>query len=247
MPRNSCLRTGLLATLVILAGCASAPPLPPPPPALSDSERLGVERLGLMADPWEAGNRDVYRFNALLDEAVLLPAVRTYRAATPEFLRHRVSDFFGNLDDVRTFINGALQLRPQVAGQAFGRVAINSSFGLLGLVDVADAFGMPQPEEDFGQTLGWWGVPSGPYRVLPLLGPSSLRDAMGFGADFSARVFWEPTPLRDPPGRGTLVSGAEALDTRHRIGFRYFETGSPFEYELVRFLYGKKRELDVRR
>jgi phospholipid-binding lipoprotein MlaA len=114
-----------------------------------------------------------------------------------------------------------------------------------GLFDLAGARGVPQANEDFGQTLGHWGVGPGPYLVIPVLGPSNVRDGIGIAAD--AALLWLATPaaVSDSLAYNSARFGLQSIDTRHRTAFRYFETGSPFEYDLVRLIFTEKRKLDV--
>lgn len=128
-------------------------------------------------DPWEGFNRKTFAFNDAVDRAILKPVAQGYEKVTPAFVREGVNDFFGNLDDVGTSLNNFLQGKFAEGGSDLGRVLVNSVFGVFGLWDVATPLGLEKHDEDFGQTLGWWGVPSGPYLVIPLLGPSSARDA----------------------------------------------------------------------
>jgi phospholipid-binding lipoprotein MlaA len=128
-------------------------------------------------DPWEGLNRKTFAFNDALDRAILKPAAQGYEKVTPAFVREGVNDFFGNLDDVGTSLNNFLQGKWREGASDAGRVVVNTVFGVFGLWDVATPLGLEKHDEDFGQTLGWWGVPSGPYFVIPLLGPSSARDA----------------------------------------------------------------------
>lgn len=128
-------------------------------------------------DPWESFNRGSYAFNDTLDKAVLKPVAQGYVWVLPEFARAGVTNFFANIDDVGTGINNILQGKMTQGGSDLGRFAFNSVVGIFGLWDVATPLGLEKHYEDFGQTLGWWGVPSGPYLVIPFLGPSSARDA----------------------------------------------------------------------
>lgn len=128
-------------------------------------------------DPWEGFNRTMFEFNDDLDQAVVKPVAQGYKKVMPEIIDNGISNFFDNLDDFVNLVNNLLQLKVEPAVQDFGRITWNTTVGLLGFFDVASAFGFPKHDEDFGQTLGYWGVPSGPYLVLPLLGPSTLRDA----------------------------------------------------------------------
>src|SRR5689334_12847351 len=128
-------------------------------------------------DPWEGFNRGVFSFNEGLDKAVLKPVATGYQKVVPAFAREGVTNFFANLEDVGTGLNNILQGKPGQGASDLGRVVVNSLFGVLGLWDVATPMGLEKHYEDFGQTLGVWGVQSGPYLVLPLLGPSTARDA----------------------------------------------------------------------
>ncbi len=196
-------------------------------------------------DPWEAYNRGVYWFNAGLDDYALIPAVNAYRAVTPGPVRQGVTNFFDNLDDVRTLLNQVMQLRFKPAWDTTRRLTTNSTLGLLGVLDPATRFGIPKHDEDFGQTLGRYGVANGPYFMLPLFGPSTLRDALGRGVDLLMLGWLDPLELDRYPKRQIPYYPLLVLDTRETTAFQYFETGSPFEYELVRLLFVTKRELDI--
>ncbi len=135
------------------------------------------------SDPWEGLNRKTYAFNEQIDKAVLRPVARGYVKATTPFIRARVSNFFGNIADVGTGLNDVLQGKLPQGINDFGRIVVNTTFGVAGLWDVASGLGVEQRDEDFGQTLGWWGVPSGPYFVIPFLGPSTARDAPARAVD----------------------------------------------------------------
>jgi phospholipid-binding lipoprotein MlaA len=134
-------------------------------------------------DPFESFNRGVYRFNDAVDQAVIKPAAKGYSAAIPPPARMMVSNFFSNLDDVIVTANDLLQLKVVQAIADSGRILVNTTVGLYGLVDLATVVGLPKHREDFGQTLGFWGVGDGPYLVLPILGPSTVRDSIGDLAD----------------------------------------------------------------
>ena len=127
-------------------------------------------------DPWEGLNRKTYAFYDAVDQAVLKPVAQGYQKVVPAYARERISNFYGNLEDIGTSLNNFLQGKPVEAINDFGRVIVNTTFGILGFWDVATPLGVEKHYEDFGQTLGWWGLPSGPYLVLPLLGPSTARD-----------------------------------------------------------------------
>jgi phospholipid-binding lipoprotein MlaA len=239
----------LLLTLTLAAGCTAVPAerlgsVPPRSPVTAQ-EQQEVYPIDVY-DPLEGFNRHVYNFNARFDRYVFLPVVNGYTRVTPDFLEDRVSSFFNNLSEFRNGVNGTLQGRPQVAGTALARLFINSTVGVLGLFDLATEFGIPEHEEDFGQTLGRWGMRSGPYLVLPILGPSNLRDAGGVAADTAAtNLLPVVQDVNDSVYFNPAVYTLYFIDARRRVGFRYYRSGSPFEYDLIRFLYTKKRELDI--
>lgn len=128
-------------------------------------------------DPYENFNRKVFAFNDAVDRNALKPVAQGYKAVTPELVQTGVGNFFDNLSDLWTGANNMLQGKAVAGLSDFGRVLINSTVGVGGLFEVASKAGLPKHDEDFGQTLGYWGVPSGPYLMLPLLGPSTVRDA----------------------------------------------------------------------
>jgi phospholipid-binding lipoprotein MlaA len=194
-------------------------------------------------DPWQGMNRRIYNFNYHFDRYVFLPTVRGYQNVTPDFAEAGVSNFFDNLRDVNTFLNSVLQLSGTKSAQSLGRVAVNSTIGLLGLIDVATFFGIDRPVEDFGQTMGHWGAGPGPYLMIPVLGPSSLRDGIGLIPDTMVNSYLKDKIFSDD--HALAVSILDAVQTRSRVSFRYYETGSAFEYETVRWLWSTKRELDI--
>lgn len=134
-------------------------------------------------DPWEGFNRKVYSFNDALDRAFLVPAATGYRAVAPEFVETGVSNFFSNIGEIGIALNNLLQFKFADASSDIGRILVNSTVGVLGLFDVASRMGLQKHDEDFGQTLGYWGMGTGPYVVLPFLGPSNLRDGPGKAVD----------------------------------------------------------------
>ena len=160
---------GLCAALVLagtLAGCATSG--------------------GNPADPLEPFNRAVFAFNDTVDTAVIKPVAKGYRRVVPGILRTGISNFFSNLEDVWISVNDVLQGKFQQGVDDFGRVLFNSTFGIAGIFDFASELGFRKHNEDFGQTLGWWGVGSGAYLVLPILGPSTIRDGFGLLLDTQA-------------------------------------------------------------
>ena len=164
---NQVCRIGLVAAVVLVSGCATRPP--------------GIS--ANPADPFEPFNRSVSNFNEQVDNAVVKPVATAYVRVLPSMVRTGVSNFFGNLGEVWNFTNSVLQLNPQRSAETFMRLNVNTFFGLGGLLDIATEVGIDRHNEDFGQTLGRWGVPPGPYVVLPILGPSTLRDTAAFPAD----------------------------------------------------------------
>jgi phospholipid-binding lipoprotein MlaA len=240
----------LLAVLVV-GGCAATPgeelgSIPPRSP-VTPQEQAKVYPIDVW-DPLEGFNRGVYRFNTHFDRWIFLPAVRGYEYVTPDAVERSVSNFFSNLSELRNGWNGALQGRVDVLGRAVGRFAINSTLGVLGLFDPATRFGYAQHPEDLGQTLGRWGVSAGPYLVLPILGPSNARDAAGVAGDTAAtNLLPGVEDINERVYFNAAVYALYFIDQRHLVPFRYYQSGSPFEYDLVRFLYTKKRELDIER
>jgi phospholipid-binding lipoprotein MlaA len=161
-------------------------------------------------DPYESFNRGVYRFNDRLDRAVLRPTARAYRRVLPQFVRTSVGNFFSNIGDVRVVLNNTLQGKFTTAYADFGRVAMNSTLGVLGLFDIASEAGIEKHHEDFGQTLGWYGIADGPYLMLPLFGPSNVRDTVGFGVDWLT----DPVNYIDPSGLQYGLSGGRLVNRR---------------------------------
>jgi phospholipid-binding lipoprotein MlaA len=167
------LKVVLAAAAVGLGGCASLSPK-----AIRDAF-VSTGPTTTQSDPWERFNRAMFGFNEVVDTAVVKPLALTYRAVVPQWARAGVDNFFGNLYDVWSTANLVLQLKPQAALEMGMRVGTNTVFGVAGFVDVADELGLERHSyEDFGKTLGRWGVGSGPYLVLPLLGPTTVRDGL---------------------------------------------------------------------
>jgi phospholipid-binding lipoprotein MlaA len=193
-------------------------------------------------DPWERLNRFTYRFNARFDEAIFLPVADTYRRA-PGPIRAGIHNFFGNLAEIDSVINYTLQWRLKYGWRSLTRLAINSTIGIGGLFDVATKFKLPGTPTGFATTLAKWGMHPGPYLVIPLLGPSTLRDGVGFLGDYGAEYGINVAGLY----RGNVSWGlgtVNAIDQRANINFRYYSGGSPFEYETIRFLYVRRRLIE---
>jgi phospholipid-binding lipoprotein MlaA len=186
-------------------------------------------------DPWERMNRFTYRFNARFDEAVFLPVANGYRRV-PSPIRSGVHNFFDNLAEVKSIVSYALQLSPRIGARSVGRFLINSTLGIGGLFDVAARFNLESEPTGLSATFSKWGLHPGPYLVIPLLGPSTLRDGVGFLGDFGVAYAVNVADLWRG-GKSWTLDVVNAVDQRSNISFRYYATGSPFEYETVRFLY----------
>ena len=196
----------------------------------------GARAAGEQADPWEGFNRRVFVFNEFLDRNLLKPVAKGYQRITPEFVSNGVSNVFSNLGEVPSFVNHVLQGRLTEAGQDGGRFAVNTTLGLVGLFDVASRMGIEQKNTDLGITLGRWGLRSGPYLVLPLLGPSTVRDGVGRGGDhFLAPLNY----VEDDTLRWSLRS-LDLVDTRaDLLSVEELITGD--RYVFMRNLYIKRR------
>lgn len=196
-------------------------------------------------DPFESTNRAIYRFNYKADQYVLLPVVRGYKYVTPEVARTGVSNFFSNLGDVGNLLNSILQLKGEKSMRITARLLFNTTIGVAGLWDPATMMGLPKEKEDFGTTLGHYGAGDGPYIVLPLLGPSNLRDTSGFVVDTVANSEIDylnvPTASSENPG----IYVIQGIDKRYTTPFEYGQLNSPFEYVKVRYLYTQMRQLKI--
>ncbi len=194
-------------------------------------------------DPFEDINRTVYEFNETVDDNLLEPASRAYKDHVPEVAQDRVSDFFGNLRDVSTLANQILQFKPLESAETLGRILVNSTIGLGGLFDVASDMGLTTDDEDFGQTMGVWGVEQGPYVVLPLLGPSTVRDGAGLFVDVTSPAnminemddigFISASTMNIVDKRVELLPATDMLDL------------SDDPYTMMRSSYLQKRKFDV--
>lgn len=178
-----------------LTGCATVPGPPDP------------------QDPWEGFNRSMYSFNTTIDKAVLKPVAKGYRAITPDPIETGVTNFFANLEEVQILVNNLLQFKLLAALSDTGRLTVNSTIGIGGLFDVATPLGLNKHNEDLGQTLGRWGMGSGPYLMLPFFGPSSPRDAFGLVGDYAL------DPIREVEDNSTRngLYVMERLDTRAQL------------------------------
>lgn len=214
----------VLATLS-LSGCITAGPNPD--------------------DPYEDFNRQMFAFNEGVDKAIVEPVAHGYRAVTNEPIREGVGNFTSNLGEPLTFVNHVLQGQIPDAGATFGRFVVNTTVGIAGIFDPASAMGMQRTKEDFGQTLGKWGVGPGPYVVLPLLGPSNPRDAFGRGADAALNPLNYPEFESDDEIRmGIAVLGG--VNARAGAIEAIEEVRNQIDpYTTLRRLYGRTREQDI--
>lgn len=192
------------------------------------------------ADPWEAFNRPVFTFNDTLDRWTLKPLAQGYQAITPDVVETGVSNVFNNLGEPVNLANNLLQGKLHDAGVDTARLLANSTLGLLGIFDVASMMGLERNDEDFGQTLGAWGLGSGPYLVLPLLGPSSPRDAFGLAVDSTLSPY---SHIHDVPARNSL-RGLDLLDTRAEL-LAAERTITGDRYIFIRNAYLQNREFRV--
>ena len=217
-------KVAALAAVLVLAGCATAPGADP-------------------RDPWEPYNRSMTRFNDAVDNAVLKPVATAYKEALPRPVRTGVSNFFGNLSDVWSFVNNVLQAKPEGALHSFWRVVINSTMGLGGVLDPASEMRLERHREDFGQTLGRWGMPSGPYFVLPLLGPSTVRDSAALPVDMYGNPLGQ---VNDAPVRGSLAA-LNVVQTRAVLlpTTEFLESAALDRYTFQRDAYLQKRRNEV--
>ncbi len=193
-------------------------------------------------DPWERLNRFTYRFNARFDEAISLPVTNAYRRM-PRPIQSGVHNFFDNLREIDSVVNYTLQWRLKYGLRSLGRLTINSTIGIGGLFDVATKLKLPSSPTGFSATLATWGMHPGPYLVIPLLGPSTLRDGVGDLADYGVGYAINVAGLF----RGTVswaLLFVNGIDQRANVNFRYYSGGSPFEYETIRFLYVRRRLIE---
>ena len=199
----------------------------------------GCATTGDPRDPLEPLNRGIYKFNDGVDALLIRPAGSFYSQIVPEWMRTGVGNFFSNINDVIVAVNGLLQLKMNQAGSDVARLVVNSTVGVLGFFDVATGIGLEKHDEDFGQTLGYWGIGDGPYIVLPILGPSNARDAVGWVGDFYT---WPITYVDDDSTRNILIAlrvvsaRADLLATSSIL-----ETAALDPYAFVRDAYLQRR------
>ncbi len=211
----------ILFFILFLSGCASV--------------QVADER-----DPYEGFNRAMYAFNDDLDRTIIKPLAIGYQKVVPTPVSNSISNFFSNLDDVLVLINDLLQLKFEQSLSDFGRITFNTTFGLGGLFDVATHMGLPKHNEDFGQTLGYWGVGSGPYLYLPIFGPRTLRDGLALPVD------WELDPVGTVDDSTTYwaTKSLYAIDTREGLlrASRIIETAALDPYVFMRDAYLQRRQ-----
>ncbi|MEG0244487.1 MAG: VacJ family lipoprotein [Pseudomonas sp.] len=192
-------------------------------------------------DPWESINRPIFTFNDTVDTYALKPLAQGYQFITPQFVEDGIHNFFRNIGDVGNLANNVLQLKPYQAGVDTARLLVNTTFGVLGVIDVGTKMGLQRSDEDFGQTLGYWGVGSGPYVMIPLLGPSTLRDAPSKYVD----SYTEPYRyMSDIPTRNSAM-GLDIVDTRASLlSAEKLINGD--KYTFIRNAYLQNREFKVK-
>lgn len=197
------------------------------------------------SDPWEGYNRTMFKVNDTVDQAVLVPVAKTYNAALPQFVRTGVSNFFANLGDLWSAVNQWAQGRGEAGFNSFGRFMMNSTLGLGGLVDWATALQVPKENSGLGQTMGRWGVGSGPYVVLPFFGPSTLRDAVALPGNFYGNAWTYVTPVHVR----NIGAGVNAISTRAKLldASNFLDDSGMDKYSFIRDAYLKQRELDIER
>lgn len=210
---------------LLLAGCAAVPGKPDP------------------RDPWEGFNRASYKFNDALDRAIAKPVAKGYKKVTPRFVRTGVSNFISNLGGITTVFNDVLQGKVKQAGHDSGRFLLNSTLGLGGLFDPASAAGIERNDEDFGQTLGKWGVKSGPYLMLPILGPSTVRDTFGRIPD----QFTNPVNYLQDDSTRYIIRGLDFLDLRAGLLDLEPQLEKSYDkYAFIRNAWLQRREFQVK-
>jgi phospholipid-binding lipoprotein MlaA len=215
------------AAVVALAGCATVP--------------AGNEPNA--ADPWEGFNRTMFQFNEGLATVLLKPVASAYQAVMPRLAREGIGNFFANLAEPWTAVNAALQGKGEASLQTLMRFSFNTVFGFAGVLDIAGSMGIEKRSEDFGQTLGYWGVGSGPYVVLPFVGPSTLRDGLALVPDYLG------DPLYREPNLATRDTAAalRLVDTRASLlsAGRLLDEAALDKYSFVRDSFLQRRQVQV--
>ncbi len=225
-PLNTICRRGVIVLCLWLSACAT-------PMAERSDPR----------DPYENFNRKVFVVNQVFDQVLLKPVSKGYANYAPNFIQTTIGNFFGNLADVWTAVNNFLQGKPRQGIQDTGRVAVNTVFGVAGLADVATKLGFPKHQEDFGQTLGVWGVKPGPYVMLPVFGPSTMRDALAKPLDLYA----DPVNLSTRTDVEYSLRAIRLVDDRARLlpTTDMIEKVALDPYQFVRDAHFQQREAKV--
>ncbi|AQR67026.1 MULTISPECIES: VacJ family lipoprotein [unclassified Janthinobacterium] len=194
-------------------------------------------------DPLEGYNRAMFKFNDTVDQVALKPVATAYKTVTPSFVQTGVGNFFGNLSDVWSAVNNLLQGKGEAGLQDVVRVSMNSTFGIFGLIDIASQAGIPKHNEDFGQTLGWYGVQPGPYVMLPLLGPSTVRDTVALPLDITG----DPWRYKDPVSVRNIGTVTRVVDKRAALldATNLMEAAALDRYEFIRDGFLQARESKV--
>ena len=194
-------------------------------------------------DPLEPINRAIFSFNEVIDDTVLEPVAKGYRAITPDPVEDSVSNFFNNLGEINTIFNSTLQMKLDKTISSSSRFVINSTLGIFGLFDVATSLGIERHREDFGQTLGYYGVPAGPYIVLPFFGPSTFRDAPGFYADIAVEKSISPIHTELHHEERQVIQATNVIDTRANLlqATKILDTAAKDKYIFLRESYLQKR------
>jgi phospholipid-binding lipoprotein MlaA len=221
------MQKAFLAVLVLfVSGCATVPAGKPDP-----------------RDPWEKFNRSMYTINDSLDRAIAKPVAKGYKKVTPQFVRTGISNAITNIDTVSTIVNGLLQGKVKQAGRDSARFLLNSTLGLAGLFDPASAAGFEYNEEDFGQTLGVWGIQSGPYLMLPIFGPSTVRDAFARIPD----QYTYPVNYLEDDSTRYLIRGVDFVDLRAGLLDLDAQIERSYDkYAFIRNAWLQRREFQVR-
>jgi phospholipid-binding lipoprotein MlaA len=207
----------IIVTAAVMTGCATSNP----------------------HDPLEGFNRAMFEFNDTVDKAALKPAAQAYQKVLPNFVQTGVGNFFGNLGDVWTALNNFLQGKIEAGAQDVVRVTANSTLGVLGLFDIASDSGVPKHQEDFGQTLGYWGVPPGPFVMLPFFGPSTIRDTAALPVD----AYGNPWNHKDPVRWRNVGAGVRVIDSRAALleASNLLEGAALDRYQFMRDAYLQRR------
>ena len=230
-----------LMGVALVAGCLALPGTVVAQEVEPEYSEEQWQDFGENEDPWEPMNRAVFRFNDTVDRWAFKPVAKGYRAVTPDVVENGVHNVFRNLGEVRNLANNVLQFKMHDAGVDTARFFFNTTFGLLGFFDVATKMGLQRNDEDFGQTPGAWGVKSGPYVVLPLLGPSTVRDTVSLYPDSYTSAYRQ---INDVPVRNSMFA-LNLVDTRASLlSAERLVTGD--KYRFVRNAYLQNREFKVK-